>query len=188
MTDEQPSQDRPLQLIVMRHAKSDWGDHKLSDHERPLNARGNRDAPAMAGWMATNGLFPDVILSSSSTRTQQTVAALLECWSSKLNTAPTVSFTDALYLAIPEQIAATIRSDHCGARSLMIVAHNPGMSSIVSQLSGQSIEMPTAAVAVFDWPSQDGPGEWSRFSLNRQLSLTYLMRPKALGHASKDET
>ncbi|MEK6217093.1 MAG: histidine phosphatase family protein, partial [Boseongicola sp.] len=33
-----------LRLILMRHAKSSRGDPLLGDFDRPLNARGTRDA------------------------------------------------------------------------------------------------------------------------------------------------
>ncbi|MCU0355001.1 MAG: histidine phosphatase family protein [Cytophagales bacterium] len=35
-------------LVLFRHAKSSWDDPQLLDFERPLNARGYRDAPRMA--------------------------------------------------------------------------------------------------------------------------------------------
>ncbi|RZI88087.1 MAG: phosphohistidine phosphatase, partial [Microbacterium sp.] len=39
-------------LVLVRHAKSDWGDPGLDDHDRPLNDRGLRDAPAVAARLA----------------------------------------------------------------------------------------------------------------------------------------
>jgi phosphohistidine phosphatase SixA len=35
-------------LIIVRHAKSSWANPDQTDFERPLNDRGNRDAPEMA--------------------------------------------------------------------------------------------------------------------------------------------
>ena len=35
-------------LLLVRHAKSDWGTPSLGDIDRPLNDRGKRDAPVMA--------------------------------------------------------------------------------------------------------------------------------------------
>ena len=49
-------------LVLMRHAKSDWGDNSLSDHDRPLNRRGMEDAPSMAQWIEENDLIPDQII------------------------------------------------------------------------------------------------------------------------------
>ena len=41
-----------VELILVRHAKSDWGDPSLPDHDRPLNTRGRSDAPVMAARLA----------------------------------------------------------------------------------------------------------------------------------------
>jgi phosphohistidine phosphatase len=64
------------QLLLLRHAKSSWDDASLSDHSRPLNARGRMAAAAMAEQMRELGLVPDVVLVSSSRRTLQTLEAL----------------------------------------------------------------------------------------------------------------
>ena len=61
------------QLLLLRHAKSSWDDPALSDHARPLNARGRRAATAMAQAMRELGLAPDIVLVSSARRTLQTL-------------------------------------------------------------------------------------------------------------------
>ena len=53
-----------IQLILARHAKSDWADEGLDDHDRPLNDRGRRDAPAMGRTLLRGGVRPTVLLSS----------------------------------------------------------------------------------------------------------------------------
>ncbi len=55
-------------LGLFRHAKSDWGNPGLDDHDRPLNDRGVRDAPRMARGLAETGFRPEVILSSTALR------------------------------------------------------------------------------------------------------------------------
>ena len=82
------------QLLLMRHAKSSWDDPRLSDHARPLNARGRQAAAAMRQAMHELGLTPDVVLVSSARRTLQTMEAL-EPWADT----PLVEPMDALYLA-----------------------------------------------------------------------------------------
>jgi phosphohistidine phosphatase len=134
------------QLILMRHAKSDHDDPSPSDHDRELAMRGRRDTPRMAAWLAEEDCIPDRILSSSSVRTAQTAQLLIETWGQK----PTVCFIESLYLANPETILEAIRKENGGAARLMILAHNPGMSMLTSILSNRAIEMPTAAVAIFD--------------------------------------
>ena len=47
-------------LTIVRHAKSSWKDRGLSDRERPLNKRGERDAPIMAKRVAETGIRPEL--------------------------------------------------------------------------------------------------------------------------------
>ena len=159
-------------LVLMRHAKSDWGDNSLSDHDRPLNRRGMADAPLMAQWLADKDLIPDQILCSSAERTRETVELMVPTWSRE----PSWSSADSLYLASPDTIVSTIRSVVSGARTLMVVAHNPGMAYLASMLSGKGVDMPTAAIAVF----QVNHAQWCDFNSETPLELTHFMRPKAL--------
>ena len=159
-------------LIVMRHAKSDWGDIALSDHDRPLNARGCRDAPRMARWLREIDMVPDLVLSSTSQRTLDTVDLMKKEWGSDVE----VAGTSALYLATPEAILRTIQSDGCGAVRLMVLAHNPGITHFVSKLAGQVVDMPTAAIAVFQIKKVD----WTELTFGGPAKLIQYMRPKAL--------
>ncbi|MDB4664588.1 histidine phosphatase family protein [bacterium] len=159
-------------LILMRHAKSDWGDKSLADHDRPLNRRGMEDTPLMAQWIAENDLLPDQILCSSAERTRETVELLLQAWSAN----PDWSLVESLYLATPHTIVSTIRSVFSGSETLMVVAHNPGITYLASMLAGKGIDMPTAAIAVF----QVTNAEWCELDSETPLQLTHFMRPKAL--------
>lgn len=136
-------------LALMRHAKSDWSDELLSDHDRPLNARGQRDAPRMAHWLDQQGFLPEVILASTAVRVRETVAALLACWSHR----PLVMFSQSLYLANPQTILQHLRNEAFTAdgqrpRMAMVVAHNPGLEYLASNLLGKATRMPTAAIAL----------------------------------------
>ena len=159
-------------LILMRHAKSDWGDPSLSDHQRPLNHRGKRDAPRMADWLVKIDMVPDTILSSSSERTRETVGLMTPQWSDD----PMISFCEGLYLATPETILSTIRSDAGDALRLMVVAHNPGIAHLASGLAEEFLEMPTAAIAVF----KISTSAWSKLQTSTPMQLTQFMRPKSL--------
>ena len=65
-------------LVLVRHAKSDWGSPSLDDNDRPLNARGMRDAPAQARRLAAaleaSDVRLDVLLSSTALRARTTAA------------------------------------------------------------------------------------------------------------------
>ena len=68
------------QLLLLRHAKSSWDDPRLSDHARPLNARGRRAAMGMGLAMRELGLAPDIVLVSSARRTLQTLEAISDAF------------------------------------------------------------------------------------------------------------
>ena len=48
-------------LILLRHAKSDW-DSSHDDFDRPLNTRGQHDAPRIGQWLREHGVGLDVSL------------------------------------------------------------------------------------------------------------------------------
>ncbi|MCP2637711.1 histidine phosphatase family protein [Microbacterium sp. HD4P20] len=148
-------------LVLVRHAKSDWGDPGLDDHDRPLNERGRRDAPRMARRLADAGVRPEGILSSTAVRARSTA----EVFGAELGVA--VTLDPELYGAPAGTLLATAAAT--GARSIMVVAHDPGMSVLAAQLSGGDIaHMPTCAVATFRWHAEDwdvvtalDPDDWT---------------------------
>lgn len=162
----------PRTLVLMRHAKSDWGDPDLPDHDRPLNRRGRRDAALMAGWLMDEVGLPDLVLCSSAARTRETARLMESAWGSRLTVCPARD----LYLAPPEQILRVIRTDGGDAASLLVLGHNPGIADLVSMLCEEPREMPTSAVAVFDVDVDD----WGHLRSPDQVSLRSQMRPKAL--------
>lgn len=138
-----------IQLILARHAKSDWADEGLDDHDRPLNDRGRRDAPAMARSVLRRGVRPEVLLSSTAVRARSTADAFAEEFEVEVTERP------ELYLAEPEALLDAARTS--GAREVMVVAHDPGMSDLVSRLADRDVRMVTSAVAIFTWHE----GDWS---------------------------
>ncbi len=130
-------------LLIMRHAKSDWGDADLSDHDRPLNHRGRRDAPRMGRFLASKGLHPEAVLSSSALRARTTVDAVVEAAQWDVS----VDIVEEFYLASPRDIIAHLETLANSVECALIMAHNPGVANLVSALTGTHVEMPTAAVA-----------------------------------------
>jgi phosphohistidine phosphatase SixA len=57
----------------------------------------------------------------------------------------------------------------------MVVAHNPGTAYLVSTLADKSMDMPTAAIAIFQYSLSD----WIEVDSSR-AELIAQMRPKAL--------
>jgi len=84
-------------LYLMRHAKSSWDYPELSDHDRPLNARGRRDAPLMGRQLLSRDVSLDLILSSTAARALTTatpVARELNFDPEKLQTDPEIYCAD----------------------------------------------------------------------------------------------
>ncbi len=177
MKQEMQAKTLPLTLILMRHAKSDWSEAGLSDHDRPLNARGRRDAPQMAKWIQSHLGLPELILASTATRVQETIHLLQQTWKTEL---PVIQ-SDSLYLASAQTILEHIENESIDphgqrVKKLMVVGHNPGMELLVSSMTHHLTPFPTAAVAGFKGSLQatDDGYEW-------QLGETLIIgRPKEI--------
>ena len=126
----------------MRHAKSSWDDDELADHDRPLNARGRDAAPRMADVLIENNLVPKLILVSSSRRTMETVERMMH----RLESVP-VKVIPELYHASPMTILEVIHSHGDNADPLLVIGHNPGMETTVSNIAGHVVPFPTGALA-----------------------------------------
>ncbi len=166
------------QLLLMRHAKSDRKSQVGSDIERPLNKRGQRDAPRMGQWLKALGLVPDVILSSPAVRARQTADAVAKALG--FDTAQ-IGYSDALYLADRQTLLSQLAGMSGTGSRVLLVAHNPGMDDLVNWLASEPPPlaengklMTTAAVALFELP-----GEGFQAKKGQGL-LQQLMRPRDL--------
>jgi phosphohistidine phosphatase len=131
-------------LLLMRHAKSSWSDGSLSDHERPLNERGQRAATAVGNALTARGYAPDIIWSSDAKRTRETAMRLIRA----IPGAQTVQYSSDFYHASAETVL-----QHCGKAiepegSLMLLGHNPGWSALHQYFTGQIHAYPTGACTV----------------------------------------
>ncbi|MFH8249558.1 SixA phosphatase family protein [Microbacterium sp. B2969] len=150
-----------IKLVLVRHAKSDWGHPELDDHDRPLSDRGLHDAPRMAARLAETGFRADAILSSTALRARTTA----EFFGETLDVP--VELQERLYGA-PASLLLLAAAER-GVRSVVVVAHDPGMSTLAGQLTDEEIgHMPTCAVASFEWDEDDwdlaaalDPASWS---------------------------
>lgn len=144
----------------------------MSDHERPLNDRGRRDAPRMGRLLRNEGLVPDLIISSTAVRAWRTAEAAAETagYENELLT------TRQLYHAGPEEIAAVARGVPDEVKRLLLVGHNPGMSEMVDWVTGLPEALPTAALAQLSLPIQ----RWAEFDEECAGTLENLWLPRYL--------
>jgi phosphohistidine phosphatase len=124
---------------LLRHAKSDWNQPKVADHDRVLNKRGRRSAKEIAETVRREGITPDVTLVSSAKRAQETVA--------KLDLPLTKDA--ALYNASATDLLTRVRSLSEDVQSVLLVGHNPGIEELAGQLSDED-GMSTATLLAFD--------------------------------------
>jgi phosphohistidine phosphatase len=137
-------------LCLVRHAKSSWGNPALSDFERPLNGRGERDAPRMAKRLKEKRIVFDLILSSPAQRALSTAlhfAKVLETPPSILKTEP------ALYHASPDTMMNVIRHLKDTVAAVVIVAHNPGLTDFVNEcLQERIVNISTCGIVACTLP------------------------------------
>lgn len=136
--------------MIVRHAKSDWDDHNLSDFDRTLSHRGEKDAPEMAKRLLKKDIIPEYIVSSPALRAKTTAKI----------------FAKTLDLAKPEYNESIYEADYSTLLSVVnglpddydfvaIFGHNPGLSQLLYGLTHKMHDMQTCAVAVisFDFDS-----------------------------------
>ena len=137
-------------LILLRHAKSDWSNPALADHDRPLARRGRKAAPRIAADLARWAPVPDIVLCSTSRRTVETADLVVPAGVPR-------QLLRSLYHAGPDAILETVKHLPGSVRTAMIVGHNPGMEDLVIALTGGLPwdGFPTCAYGLFgmaeDW-------------------------------------
>ena len=163
-------------LLLIRHAKSSWDDASLSDRERPLAGRGRKAAERMGAHLRSEGLRPDVVLSSPSRRTRQTLE-LLEF------TGAEVTYLEELYGASAHDLLASAREVRDDADVVAVVGHNPGVQDLSIELARDDAaeeavrlrqKFPTCAVAIFDVD-----GAWRDVATGRVRLVSFVV-PKDL--------
>jgi phosphohistidine phosphatase len=136
-------------LTLFRHAKSDWDDPGLADHDRPLAPRGHRDAPRMGKRLARRELVPDLLLTSTALRARQTADYLVAAL--KL-AAGRVRKERGVYLASPGELLRILAELDDGLEHVLLVGHNPGLTELANRLlpSLKLDNLPTAGCVAVD--------------------------------------
>lgn len=131
-------------LTLVRHAKSSWKDPALPDFERPLNKRGQRDAPAMAERMAGLEPRPDWLVSSPARRARETaeiVAAGIGY------AAADISYDPRIYESSARGLIELIRGFDDAYAHVVLFGHNPAITELAEILTERPFEnVPTCGV------------------------------------------
>jgi len=159
-------------LLLMRHAKSSWGDSSLPDHQRPLNQRGKRDAPRMGKFLREQGVDLDAILCSTAVRARATAKGLLQEYTFEGE----ISYYDDLYQADPETIVSVLNQLPGSVTTAMVIAHNPGLDDFLEIVCDECGHMTTANVAYIKYSIE----RWSDLRVVTRGELLYFWRPREL--------
>jgi phosphohistidine phosphatase len=142
--------DRYRTLLLLRHAKSAWPEG-VADHERPLAPRGEREAKLAGDWLRAHAPAVDAVLCSTATRTRQTLA--------RTRIDAPVNYVDRLYDSTPGTVIEEINGVEPDVETLLVIGHEPTMSSLALGLATEdgsnttaaeriSTKFPTSAIAV----------------------------------------
>ncbi len=153
---------------MIRHAKSSWANPLQSDFERPLNDRGKHDAPEMGKRLKKMGVTPDLIISSTAKRTKQTAKKIAEETGYNEDN---IRWEEKLYHCIPSVFEEVIYEVSDKIKTVFIVAHNPGITDFVNQLSPDFTidNMPTCGIV----GAQVDADEWNNFNIADKKVFLY---------------
>jgi phosphohistidine phosphatase len=167
-------------LYLLRHAKSDWADQGLDDHDRPLAPRGVKACATIGDALRRRDVRLDKVLVSSAKRAVDTWGLVRQ----RLERPPVAETDGQLYLCGAGKLLAVAQATDDAVAALMIVAHNPDLQRLASLLAGPSIppeaapalmKFPTGALACIELPD----GGWAALS-GGGTRLAWLVTPKSL--------
>ncbi len=170
-------------LILLRHAKSASDDDRLTDHGRPLAARGEGACEQLGRWLSASSDPPELVLCSSARRAVDTLERILP----QLPTRPAVRIERSLYLAAPEALLEAVAAVEDRVATLLLVSHNPGVHALAADLAGdgdpQLLKLlaqtfPPTALAALRFPVE----HWHEVSLEAG-QLTHFVTPRSLEHS-----
>jgi phosphohistidine phosphatase len=159
-------------LLIMRHAKSSWKFASLSDHDRPLNERGERDAPLMGKLLNEQGFVPDLILTSTAMRASETARLVAENCSFDGE----IKKDRNLYHAGVDEFIDGLKSHPDDEDTVMVVGHNPGIAELVDYLTDSPESMTTANIAVIRLAIDS----WGDLDFETEGELVNVFRPRDL--------
>jgi phosphohistidine phosphatase len=149
-------------LVILRHAKAEPPERYEHDVDRPLNARGRRDAVAAGAWLAELGV-PDLVLCSTAVRTRETWQGVLDGLGPS-DDEPVVVYERALYSGGVPEALDLVAATQPEVAHVLLIGHDPTLSllsRLLDPAGSASDGLSTAGIAVhqFDGAWRDlGPG------------------------------
>jgi len=160
-------------LLIMRHAKSDWGNSSISDFDRPLNDRGKTAAPMMGNELLKRKKSPELIISSPAKRAKSTAEIVLK----ESGCSQPIQFENEFYFGHIEEIIKIVKKSDNSFERIMVVGHNPTLEDLIDELiiDDNGFSMSTAAIASILFDIDD----WAEINKKSGI-LEWLIIPKDL--------
>lgn len=140
-------------IIINRHAKSDWADEGMADFDRPLNKRGERDAPEMARRLKERGIKVDKVVSSSARRAITTCRHFCDVMGWDFDKVVQKREIYENGMRTVQETASSLSPD---INTVMFFGHNPDFSQLVTWYSGRQFgNLPTCGIVCIDFDTDD---------------------------------
>lgn len=160
------------ELILIRHAKSDWGNENLKDIDRHLSERGYSDAYALSAWYLKEQPLPDLILTSTAIRALNT--ALIFARALAFNMADFV-IDETIYESTVTNLLQVIKEQENKKKSIMLFGHNPGITNLFNTLCTDDFfeAIPTCGIVKINFEINS----WQEIS-NQNSKFSFCQFPK----------
>jgi len=120
------------ELILIRHAKSDWANESVKDIDRHLNDRGYADAYHLSQWYKSEFTLPDLMLSSPATRAINTAFIFARTFGIPESQ---VIVNGELYESTMKEYLKVISDLDKKFNRVMIFGHNPAITNLTNELN-----------------------------------------------------
>ena len=179
-------------LGLLRHAKSDWGDARARDFDRPLNKRGRTAATVIGGHLRDYGVKTgqrwDRIIASPAARAAETIerAAQGIGYPSAKNFA--VNWDRRVYLASSATLIDLLRETEDRLDNVLLVGHNPGLEDLIFDLVPDDGTSPLRDMVMEKYPTATfavlrlNIEHWAELA-EGCAAMVHMMRPRDLDPA-----
>ena len=140
-----------MQLYFLRHGEADWPHWTRPDDERPLTDFGKKEVRQVAKFLDRLKVKPNLVVTSPLPRGLQTAEVAAGQLKTKLRQ------DEALEPGFGISELRTLLKRH-GSKVLMLVGHEPDFTSVISALTGASLKLSKAGVALVDFDPETEKG------------------------------
>ena len=157
------------ELVLMRHGKAETHQHGMRDHDRALAPRGHANARSQALLLRPDS--NDLLLVSGARRTRETAQNLMAVWQEiGCSPLPMESVKETGYLASADTWIDLVSLVDDQYTRVWVIGHNPGISELVTVLTGDYIGMATADIVRINLDIE----QWSHISMGCGTTFGHL--------------